>query len=68
VQIVNKKEQEMLTDDQTELVRLLKNPHRISNNLAMFKACEKAAALIEEMDRDLDKAKAARKSRPAKAD
>jgi len=58
----------MLTDDQTELVRLLKNPHRISNNLAMYKACEKAAALIEEMDRDLDKAKAARKSRPAKAD
>lgn len=58
----------MLTDEQTELVRLLKNPHRISNNLAMFKTCEKAAALIEEMDRDLDKAKAARKSRPAKAD
>lgn len=58
----------MLTEEQTELVRLLKNPHRINNNLAMFKTCEKAAALIEEMDRDLDKAKAARKSRPAKAD
>lgn len=58
----------MLTDEQTELVRLLKNPHRINNNLAMYKTCEKAAALIEEMDRDLDKAKAARKSRPAKAD
>ena len=26
----------MLTDDQTELVRLLNNPHRINNDLAMF--------------------------------
>jgi hypothetical protein len=58
----------MLTDDQTELVRLLNNPHRINNDLAMFKTCEKAAKLITELSQELDKAKAARKSRTAKTD
>lgn len=37
-------------DQETEsLVRLLRQPHRVQNNLALFRACERASALIEQL-------------------
>ena len=52
----------MLTDDQRELVRILNQPHRVHNVLALFRSCEKAATLIQEQAAEIDELK---KSKPA---
>jgi hypothetical protein len=60
----------MLTDDQRELVRILNQPHRVHNVLALFRSCEKAATLIQEQAAEIDelkKAKPAPKKRAAKS-
>jgi hypothetical protein len=60
----------MLTDDQRELVRILNQPHRVHNMLALFRSCEKAATLIQEQAAEIDelkKAKPAPKKRAAKS-
>jgi hypothetical protein len=48
-----------------ELVRVLNQPHRVANVFALFKHCEKAAALLQEQ-RDQIKANEASASKPAK--
>ena len=60
----------MLTDDQRELVRILNQPHRVHNVLALFRSCEKAATLIQDQAAEIDelkKAKPAPKKRAAKS-
>ena len=60
----------MLTDDQRELVRILNQPHRVHNMLALFRSCEKAATLIQDQSAEIDKlseAKPAPKKRAAKS-
>jgi len=60
----------MLTDDQRELVRILNQPHRVHNVLALFRSCEKAATLLQEQAAEIDelkKAKPAPKKRAAKS-
>jgi len=60
----------MLTDDQRELVRILNQPHRVHNVLALFRSCEKAATLIQEQAAEIDelkKTKPAPKKRAAKS-
>lgn len=60
----------MLTDDQRELVRILNQPHRVHNVLALFWSCEKAATLIQEQAAEIDelkKTKPAPKKRAAKS-
>ena len=52
----------MLTDDQRELVRILNQPHRVHNVLALFRSCEKAATLIQEQAAEIDELK---KTKPA---
>lgn len=54
-------------DDKTkELVRTLNQPHRVQNIFALFKACEQAATLIQELTAataEAAKAKPARRSK-----
>lgn len=60
----------MLTDNQRELVRILNQPHRVHNVLALFRSCEKAATLIQEQAAEIDelkKTKPAPKKRAAKS-
>jgi hypothetical protein len=60
----------MLTEEQRELVRILNQPHRVHNVLALFRSCEKAATLIQEQAAEIDelkKAKPAPKKRAAKS-
>ena len=60
----------MLTEEQRELVRILNQPHRVHNVLALFRSCEKAATLIQEQAPEIDelkKAKPAPKKRAAKS-
>ena len=60
----------MLTEEQRELVRILNQPHRVHNMLALFRSCEKAATLIQEQAAEIDelkKAKPAPKKRAAKS-
>jgi hypothetical protein len=60
----------MLTEEQRELVRILNQPHRVHNVLALFRSCEKAATLIQEQAAEIDelkKAKPAPKKRTAKS-
>lgn len=61
----------MLTDDQRELVRILNQPHRVHNVLALFRSCEKAATLIQEQAAEIDELKQAKpapkRARTAKA-
>lgn len=60
----------MLTDDQRELVRILNQPHRVHNVMALFRSCEKAATLIQEQAAEIDelkKTKPAPKKRAAKS-
>jgi hypothetical protein len=52
----------MLTEEQRELVRILNQPHRVHNVLALFRSCEKAATLIQEQAAEIDELK---KSKPA---
>ena len=54
----------MLTEEQRELVRILNQPHRVHNVLALFRSCEKAATLIQEQAAEIDKLKEA-KPKPA---
>jgi hypothetical protein len=54
----------MLNDQQTNLVQLLSQPHRITNPQAMMKACRDAAELIQKMDAELDALKAPKKAAP----
>ena len=42
----------MLTEEQRELVRILNQPHRVHNMLALFRSCEKAATLIPEQSHE----------------
>lgn len=56
----------MLDDKQLNLVHLLSQPHRISNPRAMMKACEDAAALIQQMDAELDALKKPKRARNTK--
>lgn len=48
----------MLDEDTKELVRTLNQPHRVSNMLALFRFCEKAATIIQSQAAELDKLKA----------
>lgn len=48
----------MLDEDTKELVRVLNQPHRVSNMLALFRFCEKAATIIQNQAAELDKLKA----------
>ena len=48
----------MLDEDTKELVRVLNQPHRVSNMLALFRFCEKAATIIQDQAAELDKLKA----------
>jgi hypothetical protein len=60
----------MLTEEQRELVRILNQPHRVHNVLALFRSCEKAATLLQEQAAEIDelkKAKPAPKKRAAKS-
>jgi hypothetical protein len=60
----------MLTEEQRELVRILNQPHRVHNVLALFRSCEKAATLIQEQAAEIDelkKTKPAPKKRAAKS-
>jgi hypothetical protein len=60
----------MLTEEQRELVRILNQPHRVHNMLALFRSCEKAATLIQDQAAEIDKmneAKPAPKKRAAKS-
>ena len=60
----------MLTEEQRELVRILNQPHRVHNVLALFRSCEKAATLIQDQDAEIEelkKAKPAPKKRAAKS-
>ena len=60
----------MLTEEQRELVRILNQPHRVHNVLALFRSCEKAATLIQEQAAEIEelkKAKPAPKKRAAKS-
>jgi hypothetical protein len=60
----------MLTEEQRELVRILNQPHRVHNVLALFRSCEKAATLIQEQAAEIDElkqAKPAPKKRAAKS-
>lgn len=44
-------------DDKTkELVRTLNQPHRVQNIFALFKACEQAATLIQDLTAELHEA------------
>lgn len=60
----------MLDEDTKELVRVLNQPHRVSNMLALFRFCEKAATIIQDQAAELDKLKAkpAPKSKKASTD
>ena len=60
----------MLTEEQRELVRILNQPHRVHNVLALFRSCEKAATLLQEQAAEIDelkKTKPAPKKRAAKS-
>jgi hypothetical protein len=48
-------------------VRILNQPHRVPNMLALFKTCEKAATLIQEQAAELAKLKAQPKAAPRKS-
>ena len=56
-------------DDSTkEIIRILNQPHRVPNMLALFKTCEKAATLIQDQAAELEKLKAQpKKIAPRKA-
>tara|TARA_R110002126_G_scaffold94687_3_gene223304 strand:- start:29 stop:199 length:171 start_codon:yes stop_codon:yes gene_type:complete len=36
-----------MTQEQEDMIRLLKQPHRINNPAALFRLCEKAAVELE---------------------
>ena len=44
----------MLTDEQRELVRILGQPHRVNNIMALYRSCEQASKLIQEQSDALD--------------
>lgn len=54
-----------MTDEQKEIVRQLGQPHRVPNVFALFKTCEKAAELIQQLieKNEAAKAKPARRSK-----
>lgn len=55
-------------DDKTkEIVRILNQPHRVPNMLALFRTCEKAATLIQAQYAELEKLKAPAKPAPKKS-
>ena len=57
----------MLDDQTKELVRNLNNPHRVTNIMALFKFCEKAATIIQEQSAQLHQLAAdTLKAQPAK--
>ena len=51
----------MLDDETKEIVRILNQPHRVANMMALFRACEKAATIIQDQAAEL----AQTKSKPA---
>lgn len=54
----------MLDDKTKEIVRILNQPHRCPNMLALFRTCEAAATIIQEQAAQLEKAKAQPKAAP----
>ena len=50
-----------MNDDVKELVRMLNQPHRVPNMLALMRACEKAATLIQAQAAEIEALKAAKK-------
>lgn len=48
----------MLDDETKEIVRILNQPHRCSNMMALFRSCEKAATIIQDQAAELAKLKA----------
>lgn len=48
----------MLDDETKELVRNLNSPHRVTNVMALFKFCEKAATIIQDQAAELHRAAA----------
>ena len=59
-----------MNDDVKELIRMLNQPHRVPNMLALMRACEKAATLIQAQAAEIEALKgtkkpAARKSKAA---
>jgi hypothetical protein len=57
----------MMDDKTKEIVRILNQPHRVPNMLALFKTCEKAATLIQEQAAELAKLKAQPKAAPRRS-
>jgi hypothetical protein len=51
----------MLNDQTKEIVRILNQPHRVSNMMALFRSCEAAATIIQDQAAELAKLK----SKPA---
>jgi hypothetical protein len=61
-------EDHMLDDETKELVRNLNSPHRVTNIMALFKFCEKAATIIQDQAAELHRAAAdAIEAQPPKA-
>tara|TARA_R110000824_G_C15110796_1_gene667116 strand:- start:522 stop:695 length:174 start_codon:yes stop_codon:yes gene_type:complete len=51
----------MMDDKTKEIVRILNQPHRCNNMMALFRSCETAATLIQDQAAEL----AALKAKPA---
>jgi len=47
----------MLDDETKEIVRILNQPHRVANMMALFRACEKAATIIQDQAAELAQTK-----------
>lgn len=50
-----------MNDETKELVRMLNQPHRVPNMLALMRACEKAATLIQAQAAEIEALQAAKK-------
>ena len=48
----------MLDDETKGIVRILNQPHRCTNMMALFRSCEKAATIIQDQGAELAKLKA----------
>jgi len=57
----------MLDDETKEIVRILNQPHRCPNMMALFRACEKAATILQDQGAELAKLKAKPASKSKKS-
>jgi|TARA_R110000744_G_scaffold335473_1_gene440804 hypothetical protein len=56
--ITLKLETKMMDDKTKEIVRILNQPHRCTNMMALFRSCETAATLIQDQAAELAALKA----------